>query len=208
MSDKIVLNAQDRTDLGKGASRRLRHAGNIPAVVYGSGEPASIQIQHKDIWKAQESEAFYASVVTLDIDGKGTDVILKDLQRHPAKEIIMHADFQRADDSVTLTMNIPLHYVNTETAHGVKMQGGQLQIDANTIKVACVPSKIPAFIEIDLAAVELGQIVHISDINFPEGVVSVDLSLGEDHNHAIAQIKAMKGAVATEEAAGDEAAAE
>jgi large subunit ribosomal protein L25 len=209
MSDKIVLNAQDRTDLGKGASRRLRHAGNIPAVVYGSGEPVSIQIQHKNIWKAQESESFYASVLTLDIDGKSTDVILKDLQRHPAKQIIMHADFQRADDSVTLTMNIPLHYVNAETAHGVKMQGGQLQIDANTIKVACVPSKIPAFIEVDLVDVELGQIVHISDINFPEGVVSVDLSLGEDHNHAIAQIKAIKGAVIEDDAPeADEAAAE
>ena len=105
MSDSIVLNAQDRSDLGKGASRRLRRAGNIPAVVYGSGEPVSIQIQHKDIWKAQEDEAFYASVLTLNVDGTETPVILKDLQRHPAKEIVMHADFQRADDSVTITMN-------------------------------------------------------------------------------------------------------
>ena len=206
MSDSIVLNAQDRSDLGKGASRRLRRAGNIPAVVYGSGEPVSIQIQHKDIWKAQEDEAFYASVLTLNIDGSETPVILKDLQRHPAKEIVMHADFQRADDSVTITMNIPLHYINAETCKGVKLQGGSVQVDANTIKVACVPSKIPAFIEVDLADAEVGQIIHISDINFPEGVASVDLNLGDDHNHAIAQIKAAKGGAAAATESSEEAA--
>ena len=204
MSDTIVLNAQSRTDLGKGASRRLRHSGNIPAVIYGSGEPASIQIQHKDIWKAQESESFYASVFNLNIDGTETAVILKDLQRHPAKQIIMHADFQRADDSVILHMNIPLHYLNAETAKGVKLQGGVLQIDANTIKVTCAASKVPAFIEVDLADVEVGQIIHISDIVFPEGVESTDLSLGEDYNNAIAQIKAVKGAAA--ESAEEDAA--
>ncbi|MCK5881727.1 MAG: 50S ribosomal protein L25/general stress protein Ctc [Sinobacterium sp.] len=208
MSNSIVLNAQSRTDLGKGASRRLRHTGNIPAVVYGSGEPVSIQFEHKNIWKAQENEAFYASVLTLNIDGKETDVILKDLQRHPAKELIMHADFQRADDSVTITMTIPLHYLNNETCVGVKMQGGALQIETQSIKVSCVPSKIPAFIEIDLAEVELGQIVHISDINLPEGVSSVDLNLGEDHNHAIAQVKAIKGVAADDEEEEGEAAPE
>ncbi|NRB40146.1 MAG: 50S ribosomal protein L25/general stress protein Ctc [Pseudomonadales bacterium] len=201
MSDSIVLNAQSRSDLGKGASRRLRRTGTIPAVVFGSGEPISIQIEHKNIWKAQESEAFYASVLTLNIDGTETDVILKDLQRHPAKQIIMHADFQRADDSVTITMVIPLHYINGDTAKGVKEQGGTLQIDANTIKITCVPSKIPEFIEVDMADVELGQIVHIADLNFPEGVSSVDLNLGESHNHAIAQVKAIKGAVADEDEA-------
>ena len=190
MSDQIVLNVTTRTDLGKGASRRLRHTGNIPAVVYGSGEPISVTIQHKDIWKAQESESFYASVINLNIDGTDTPVVIKDLQRHPAKPIVMHADFQRADDSIRINMTIPLHFVNTTSCHGVKLEGGSVQIDANTLRLSCVPSKIPSFIEIDLIDAKVGEIIHISDLKLPEGVESVELNLGEDHNLALAQIKA------------------
>lgn len=203
MSEQITLNAQSRSESGKGSSRRLRKTGFIPAVVYGSSDAQSIQLEHKDLWKAQEAESFFASIINLSIDGKEEPVIIKALQRHPAKDIILHADFQRADDSVEVVMNIPLHYVNTTACKGVKLQGGSLQLDAKLVKVKCAPSKIPEFIEVDMAEVQVGQIVHISDINLPEGVSSVDLSLGDDHNHAIAQVKAARGGAkkADEEAA-------
>ena len=150
MSDQITLEAKSRNDLGKGSSRRLRLTGHIPAVVYGGGEAQSISIEHKNIWKAQEAESFFASIINLVVDGKNEPVIVKDLQRHPAKDFVLHADFQRADDTVQVVMSIPLHYINTETCKGVKTQGGSLQLDANLVKVRCVASKIPEYIEIDM----------------------------------------------------------
>ena len=193
MSDQITLKAASRNDLGKGSSRRLRRTGFTPAIVYGAGEPASISIEHKDLWKAQESESFFASIINLEIDGAKEPVIIKALQRHPAKNIVLHADFQRADDTVEVIMNIPLHYINTETCQGVKTQGGNLQLDAKLLKVKCIASKIPEYIEIDMQALKVGDIVHISDIQLPEGVTSVDLNLGEDHDLALAQVKAPRG---------------
>lgn len=199
MSDQITLEAKNRVDLGKGSSRRLRRTGFIPAVIYGGGDAQSISIEHKEIWKAQESESFFASIINLSVDGKAEPVIIKDLQRHPARDIVLHADFQRADDSVQVVMSIPLHYINTETCQGVKTQGGSLQLDAKLVKVRCVPSKIPEYIEIDMQERMVGEIVHLSDITFPEGVVSVDLALGGDHDLAIAQVKAPRGGTAADE---------
>ena len=200
MSDKFELNAQSRNDLGKGASRRLRHAGQTPAIVYGLGEPASITLNHNELWKAQESESFYSSIINLNIDGKKSDVVIKDLQRHPAKNQIIHVDFQRVDATHTIIVSVPLHFVNGDVSPGVKMQGGQLQIILNAIKVACLPGKLPEYIEVDLINANLTDIIHISDLKLPEGVSSVDL----DHNHdlAVAQIVATRGSAAT--ATGEE----
>ncbi len=206
MSNQITLQAQSRSDLGKGSSRRLRRTGFTPAVVYGSSDAQSITIEHKELWKAQEAESFFASIIELEVNGKKEPVIIKDLQRHPAKDLILHADFQRADDSIEVHMSIPLHYINTDTCVGVKMQGGILQLDANLLKVKCAPSRIPEFIEVDMSELNIGDIVHISDITLPEGVVSADLSLGADHDLALAQVKAIKGAQADEDEG--EAAAE
>ncbi|MCY4043914.1 MAG: 50S ribosomal protein L25/general stress protein Ctc [Cellvibrionales bacterium] len=201
MSEQIKLQATSRSDLGKGSSRRLRRTGFIPAVVYGGKEAQSVTIEHKELWKAQEHESFFSSVITLEVDGTEEPVIIKALQRHPAKDIVLHADFQRADDSIEVEMNIPLHYINTATCKGVKLQGGSLQLDAKLVKVKCAPSKIPEYLEIDMQDAVVGQIIHISDINFPEGVRSSDLALGAKHDLALAQVKAPRGGKKAEEAA-------
>lgn len=193
MSNKIELTAATRTDLGKGASRRLRRTGNTPAVVYGAGEPASITLLHKDLWKAQESEAFYSSVISVNIDGKANDVIVKDMQRHPAKSIVMHVDFQRVDDKTNIVVNVPLHFINADTCPGVKLHGGIIQYVTTLLKVRCVATKLPEYIEVDLGEADEGAIIHISDLNLPEGVVSVDLMHGADHDLPVAQVITPRG---------------
>ncbi len=192
MSDQIVVKATAREDLGKGASRRLRRTGQIPAVVYGSGGAQSLSIIHKDLWKAQEAEAFFSTVLSLEVDGKTTAVVVKDLQRHPAKDIIMHADFLRAEGDTIIELNVPLHYTNTAACHGVKSQGGSLELDAKLVRITSKAKDLPEFLEVDMLECKVGDILHISDIKFPEGVESVDLRLGEDHNHPIAKVKAAR----------------
>ena len=193
MSKQIKLNAETRTDLGKGASRRLRRTGNFPAVAYGAGEPQSLTMVHKDFWKAQEDEAFYASILSLSIDGKECKAVIKDIQRHPAKSIVLHADFQRIDENQTLTINVPLHFINTTTCPGVKLDSGVLQYQATLLKIRCLPKALPEYIEVDLIELASGDTVHISDIKLPEGVESVDLSLGADHDLTIVQVITPRG---------------
>lgn len=195
MSDDFVLNAQARTDLGKGASRRLRRNDSLmPGVVYGGNtDPVSISIPHKDILKASQSEAFYSHIIQLKIDGKSEDVIIKDLQRHPAKDVLLHADFLRVSGDVKITVNVPLHFINEEACNGVKMGGGNIQHTATEIEVSCLPKDLPEFIEVDMIDVELGTHLHLSDLKLPEGVSSVALSHGPDHDLAVAACNAPKG---------------
>jgi large subunit ribosomal protein L25 len=187
------LFAQARTDLGKGASRRLRREAKVPGVVYGVGEPQSITLEHKGLWKAQESEAFYSSLLNLNIDGKTTSVVIQDIQRHPAKDLVMHVDFLALDPKVAISVNVPLHFSNKEICHGVKMQGGSVQVLAQVVKIRCLPADLPAFINFDLAKIKAGEIIHISDLQLPEGVTSVDLVRGEDHDLPIVQVNASRG---------------
>jgi large subunit ribosomal protein L25 len=184
----IELNAKTRSDLGKGASRRLRREGEVPAIIYGGTEPQSVVLSHNELLKAQEKSGFFASVINLNVDGKAQNVVIKDLQRHPAKPLIQHVDFQRADASTELTLEVPLVYINGEISPAVKTQGGSIQVVAKTLRVRCVPSKLPASITVDLKSVNAGQILHISDVQLPEGVVSADLQSGADRNHPIALI--------------------
>lgn len=188
----IQLNATNRQDLGKGSSRRLRHDNKTPAVVYGVGEPQSITLEHKDLWKAQEAEAFYSTVLKLSIDGSEKDVVIKDLQRHPAKNLILHADFLALDPKTAITMNIPIHFENAEISHAVKMQGAVIQYLAQEVKVKCLPKNIPQFISYDLTNANSGDIIHISNLDLPKGVESVDLALGSEHDLPLAQIVATK----------------
>jgi large subunit ribosomal protein L25 len=190
MSNKVELKADSRSDLGKGASRRLRRTGKTPAIVYGLTDPVSITLTHSDLWKAQESEAFYSSIINVNIDGKANDVVVKSLQRHPAKSLIMHIDFQRIDASQTIIVNVPIHYINGDISPAVKLQGGQIQIVDNSIKVECLPNKLPEYIEIDLGNVNVDEIIHISNITLPEGVTSVDLA--HDHDLTLVQIVATR----------------
>ena len=211
MSTDFVLNAKSREDTGKGASRRLRRlAGEVPAIVYGGKKGAQkLTLLHKEIAKALDNEAFYSHIIALDIDGKSEDVILKDVQRHPAKKIILHLDFLRVSKSTKLQTRVPLHFVNEDTSVGVKMGGGIVAHTMTELEVLCLPKDLPEYIEVDMAEVEVGQIVHISDIKLPKGVESVALNQGADHDLSVATINKPKAAVEeSSEAATDEGSSE
>ena len=216
MSTDFVLNAKSREDTGKGASRRLRRlAGEIPAIVYGGKKDAAkVTLLHKEVAKELDNEAFYSHIIALDIDGKSEDVILKDVQRHPAKKIILHLDFFRVSKSTKLQTRVPLHFINEEISVGVKMNGGIVAHTMTDLEVLCLPKDLPEYIEVDMAEVEVGQIVHISDIKLPKGVESVALNQGADHDLSVATINKPKAAVeedseaATNEGDSEEASEE
>jgi large subunit ribosomal protein L25 len=203
MSDQFELNADVREDLGKGASRRLRRLANkVPAIIYGGGEdPQPLTMVRKDLEKALENEAFFSHVLTINVAGKPQKAILKDLQRHPAREEVTHADFLRVDENVVVKVHVPIHFLNEASCYGVKMQGGVIQHQQTDIEVLCLPTDMPEFIEVDMVDVKTGDIVHLSDIKLPEGVTSVALSLGEDHDLAVASVIAPRGVAEAEEEA-------
>ncbi len=195
MSDAFELEGQSRADVGKGASRRLRRLeGRIPAIVYGGkADPVKITLDHDDLWHHLENEAFFSHIIDLKIDGKTENVLLKDLQRHPAKNIVLHADFLRVDKSQPIVVNVPLHFINEEACHGVKMQGGRISHTMTELEVRCLPGDLPEFIEVDMTDVETGQVLHISDLTLPKGVESVALSHGPDHDLGVVNVAAPKG---------------
>ncbi|MFT5711405.1 MAG: large subunit ribosomal protein L25 [Halioglobus sp.] len=195
MSDQFEIQAEVREDMGKGASRRLRRlADQVPAIIYGGDkDPQPLSLIRKDFERALENEAFYSHVLSIKVGKNKEKAILKDLQRHPAKDSVMHADFMRVDDKVAIKVHIPIHFINEETSIGVKVQGGIVQHQTTDIEILCLPIDIPEYIEVDMAAVETGQIVHLSEVILPKGVTSVALALGEDHDLAIAAINAPKG---------------
>ena len=217
MSDQFELTAELREDKGKGASRRLRRlADQVPAIIYGGKEdPKPLTLVRKDFEKALENEAFFSHVLSINVGGNTEKAILKDLQRHPAKDVVMHADFLRVDDKVAIKVHVPIHFVNEDTCYGVKMEGGMVQHQVTDIEVSCLPADIPEYIEVDMAEVKSGEIVHLTDITLPEGVTSVALALGDDHDLAVASVIPPKGgsdaddeAEAAAEAAGEEEAGE
>ncbi|MCL6415190.1 50S ribosomal protein L25/general stress protein Ctc [Aestuariirhabdus sp. Z084] len=206
MSNEFELNAEVRTDLGKGASRRLRRLANLmPAIIYGGDKaPSQITIPHKDMMKALENEAFYSHILTLDVAGTKEQVILKDLQRHPAKAIVLHADFLRVSADQELTTNVPLHFLNEEASKGVKLGGGAITHNLIEVEIRCLPADLPEYIEIDMIDMDLGDIVHLSDLKLPKGVSLVQLS--HDHDLAVASVQATRGAIeASDEEDGEEA---
>ena len=204
----FTLSAEVRTDLGKGASRRLRHTNKVPAVIYGAGkEPVSITLVHHTLVHHLENEAFYSHILTIDVDGKSEKAVLKDLQRHPAKPIILHADFLRVSDTEKLKMNVPLHFLNEEEAPGVKA-GGVLTHNVTEVEVLCLPGNLPEYLEVDMSGVEMEQIIHLTDIKLPEGVELTELTHGESHNQAIAAIHKTRAAKDTDAEEGAEGEAE
>ena len=207
MSD-FELNVTIREDMGKGASRRLRRlAGNVPAIVYGGSDaPKTISVEERELKKALENEAFYSHIITLKGEGVDESVVLKDLQRHPAKNRILHADFMRVVKGQKFVTKVPLHFINEETAKGVKIQGGVVNHTMTEIEISVLPKDLPEFIEVDMLNVELDQIVHLSDLKLPEGVESVALSHGADHDLPVAAIHKPKRQAAAEGAdEGEEA---
>lgn len=194
-AEDFTLVAVKREDAGKGASRRLRREqGLLPAIVYGGDKaPTNITLEHKELIKHLEHEAFYSHVITLKIDGEDESVILKDLQRHPAKALVLHADFLRVSEKSKITVNVPLHFINESTSKGVKQSGGIVAHTMTELEVSCLPSALPEFIEVDLANVDVGETVHISDLKLPAGVSSVALAQGADHDLPVASINKPKG---------------
>lgn len=208
MSNEFALDAEARSDAGKGASRRLRRENKVPGIIYGGGaDPVQISVQLKELVKALENEAFYSHILTLTVDGKEQQAVLRDLQRHPSRGTPIHADFLRVDKTHKITMNVPLHFINEEACVGVKQDGGEIQHSASEVEVSCLPQDLPEFIEVDMAEVALDQIVHLSDLAVPKGVEMVQLA--HEHDLPVASVHAKKAAKADDaeaDAEGGEAA--
>ena len=197
---------------------RDRHAGKIPAIVYGGNkESVSITIAHKDIARAIENEAFFSHIIKLNVGKKPEQVIIKALQRHPAKPFILHADFLRVRADEEITVNVPIHFLNEEKCVGVKLGGGSIIHTLTELEISCLPKNLPEYLEVDMLEVDLGESVHITDVVLPEGVTSVALSHdGDDVDQSVASVLAPRGeteeeaeeaaaaAAEAEEAAGDE----
>ncbi|WP_449286265.1 50S ribosomal protein L25/general stress protein Ctc [Marinobacter sp. PE14] len=202
MSQEFVIEAFPRDDQGRGASRRLRREERkIPAIIYGGGKDATaIAIWHNELKKALENEAFFSHVLTVELNGKKESVILKDLQRHPYKPILTHADFLRVDKDHEIHVNVPLHFINEDTAPAIKLQGGVANHQINEVEVICLPQNLPEFIEVDMTTVEMDQVVHLSDLNLPKDVKIAALLQGEDHDLPVVAIHKPRGAKADDEA--------
>ena len=201
----FVLNAKNRNEVGKGASRRLRRlAKEVPAIVYGGkNAPQKIALTHNELSLALNNEAFYSHILTLNIDDKSEDVILKDIQRHPAKPIILHVDFLRVSKTQKLTTRIPLHFINEEACVGVKIEGGIIAHTMTDLEIECLPADLPEYIEIDMTDISIGQIIHISDLAIPNGVESIALQHGEEHDLPVATVNKKKEEVVEDIIADD-----
>jgi large subunit ribosomal protein L25 len=186
MATEHKISATGRNDEGKGASRRLRRAAQIPAILYGgNAAPQSIQLDHEKTWLASQNEWFYSSILDLDLDGKVQKVLLRDMQRHPYKQVIMHLDFQRVDENAALRAKVPLHFLNQEKSPAGKTAGIVVLHELNEVEVSCLPKDLPEFIEVDLSTLSVGDIVHLSQLKLPAGVEIPELRLGKEHDVAV-----------------------
>ncbi|MCK0165612.1 50S ribosomal protein L25/general stress protein Ctc [Marinobacter sp. S6332] len=195
MSQDFVIEAFPRDDKGRGASRRLRREERkIPAIIYGAGKEATpISIWHNELKKALENEAFFSHILTIELNGKKESVIMKDLQRHPYKLLLTHADFQRVEKDQEILVHVPLHLLNEDTAPAIKTFGGVAFRLMTEVEVACLPANLPEFIEIDMTDVEMDQVVHMSDLKLPEGVRIPALQHGVEHDQAVVSVSKPKG---------------
>lgn len=202
----IEINASIRKAQGTGASRRLRNAGRVPGVVYGGGADVSlIDLDHNDLYYKLRNEAFHASVLTLDVDGNKEAVMLRDYVMHPFRQQVQHIDFQRVDTSKKMHIKVPLHFLNEDTAPGVKLGGGKISHVMTELDVTCLPTDLPSYIEVDLGGMELGHSIHVSDLKLPNGVEAA--AHGTHTGEAVvATIQVPRGAVEAAAQAESEAA--
>lgn len=209
MAEKYDLIAELRVDQGKGASRRLRRQGKVPAIIYGAGRPPrNLSFDHNKVVKELENEAFYSSILNIKVGDKSQAAVVKDIQRHPAKRQILHMDFQRIVEDEKIRMNVPLHFLNADVAIGVKQEGGSVSHLMTDVEVSCLPKDLPEYLEVDVAELGLNDMLHMSDIKLPDGVEIPALAQGEEQDNAIVSINLIKEVVIEEEAAPvDEAAA-
>ena len=184
MSNKsnFELSIEKRDVTGKGHIRRLRKNGDIPGIIYGGKEgPKTISINHNQLIHQMQNEGFYTSILKLNLGDNSESVVVKNVQRHPAKRKILHMDFQRILEDQKITLNVPIRFLNEESAIGVKMQGGEVSKIINDIEISCLPKNLPEYIEIDISNLELNQSLHISDLNLPDGV-EINLLIQEQNN--------------------------
>jgi large subunit ribosomal protein L25 len=202
----IEINATIRKAQGTGASRRLRNAGRVPGVLYGSGEVNMIELDHNEIYYKLRSEAFHASILTLNLEGKTESVLLRDFVMHPFRQQVQHIDFQRVNKGKKIHISVPLHFVNEEIAPGVKLGGGKISHVMTDLDIACLPKDLPGFIEVDLGTLELGHSVHVADLKLPAGV-----EIAAHGTHAaeavVATVQVPRGMMEAEVEAETEAAA-
>ena len=205
MATNHSITATVRKDEGKGASRRLRRSGHVPAIVYGAHqEPQSVQIEHNHLWLTSQNEWFYSAILDMQLDGKVQKVLLRDMQRHPFKQQILHLDFLRVSENEVLRASVPLHFVNQEKSPAGKTAGIVVTHELNEVEVSCLPKDLPEFIEVDLSTLDVGHIVHLSEIKLPAGVTIPALAHGKEHDLAI--VIAKHARVEEETAAAPEAA--
>jgi large subunit ribosomal protein L25 len=202
---EIEIIAAKRELQGTGASRRLRHAGKVPGIVYGgTAAPVQIELDHNALYHSLRKEAFHASVLSMNIDGAKESVLLRDAQWHPYKQQVLHVDFQRVDKTHKIHVKVPLHFLNADVAPGVKTGGGKVSHVVTEIDVSCLPGNLPEFIAVDLSGLELGHSIHVSELKLPEGVELVAHVLHE--NPAVASVTLPKGMKSDEPAPGAAAA--
>lgn len=200
---ELTLEAKVREELGTGASRRMRHAGFIPAVIYGAEDaPQSITVEHRHVIKALENEAFSSSILTVNVDGKPIKAVVKALQRHPFKPKVLHVDFQRVSAKQKIIMRVPFNFVGGDVCPGVKLQSGIISQNQTDVEITCLPTNLPEAIEVDLSHLEAGQAVHLADVKLPEGV-EFTTALTQDNNMPVASVHIPRAAVAADK--GDEA---
>ena len=187
MRTQFEVNAEPRSDQGKGASRRLRHAGKVPAIIYGGkGEPTSLSLNHQKMLLLVDNEKFYSSIITLNVDGKAQPAIVKDVQMHPAKNAIVHVDLQRVLEDQPIRIHLPIHFLNEASSPGVKVQGGVVSHMRSDIEILCLPKDLPEALEVDMAAMNLNDTVYLADLKLPPGVTVPELVHG--HNAPVVSI--------------------
>ena len=195
MAEQIVVRAEFRQEVGKGASRRLRRLDEkVPGILYGGGrDPVALSIASRDLAKAMQEEAFSSRILNIEVGDVTQACVLREVQRHPATERVQHVDFLRVREDLPVHMNVPLRFINEEQCAGVKLDGGRLAHNLIEIEVSCLPRHLPESIEVDVADMHVGQSLHLSDLELPEGVSIVALGLGADHDMPVISVTARRG---------------
>jgi len=209
MTTTFRLTADRRGDTGRGANRRLRLRGGVPAVIYGAGkEPLDIELNARELMHQLENEAFYSHILTLTVAGTEERVVLKAMQRHPSQPRLLHLDFLRVDENKAITVRVPLHLVNEDSCVGVKQEGGIISRIITELEVSCLPSRLPEYIEIDIAGLHLGETLHLGDLETPAGVTIYALAHGGDPAQPVVSVHAPRVVVEEEDTAAEQEAAE
>ena len=193
MSEQVNLNAEAREIDGKSSSRKLRNAGSVPAVIYGGeNDPIKVSILEKDITKASEVPGFTTQILKITVSGEEHSVIVKELQRHPATQRVLHADLQRVNPDTKISITVPVRFINEDICIGVKTHGGAIARLINNIDISCLASNLPEYLEVDIAELDVGDSIFLSGLNLPDGVEIPSLALGEDRDQAVVSVTEAK----------------